>query len=294
MTAITCGSEIGCGAIFKFTPAGTRSTFASGGANLADLAFDNAGILFGVEAGQAVSSGAIVKFTPDGIGNTFTFGGRPSGLAFDNVGNLVVVDSSDSKIFEITPAGPRNVFASGVDGPAGLAFDDAGNLFVADSGSGSILKFTPDAKKSTFASGLQVRFIAFEPGMEKLRNISARGLVGASDETLIGGFIVGGSALANNSVVVRAIGPSLGKAGVANALADPVLELHNASGAIIASNDNWQDTQKAEIRASGLAPSDPHEAAILATLPAGNFTAVVRGAGDTTGVALVEIFGVNQ
>ncbi|HSU85643.1 MAG TPA: hypothetical protein VLI42_02825 [Chthoniobacterales bacterium] len=99
---------------------------------------------------------------------------------------------------------------------------------------------------------------------------------------------------ANNAVVARAIGPSLSQAGVTNPLADPTLELHDSSGALIASNDDWQDTQEAEIMASGLAPSDPNESAIFATLPAGNFTAVVRGADDTTGVALVEVYSVAQ
>jgi len=99
---------------------------------------------------------------------------------------------------------------------------------------------------------------------------------------------------ANNAVVARAIGPSLSQAGVTNPLTNPTLELYDSSGALIASNDDWQDTQEAEIMASGLAPSDPNESAIFATLPAGNFTAVVRGADDTTGVALVEVYSVAQ
>ncbi|MBA3386556.1 MAG: hypothetical protein H0T95_08065 [Chthoniobacterales bacterium] len=73
-----------------------------------------------------------------------------------------------------------------------------------------------------------------------------------------------------------------------------MLELHNDNGAVIASNDNWQDAQAAQITASGLAPSDQREAAIFATLPAGNYTAVVRGAHDTAGVALVEVYSVGQ
>jgi hypothetical protein len=81
---------------------------------------------------------------------------------------------------------------------------------------------------------------------------------------------------------------------VANPLADPTLELHNASGAIVASNDDWQETQEAQIAATGLAPTDPNESAIYATLPAGNYTGVVRGAGDTTGTALVEVYSITQ
>lgn len=135
--------------------------------------------------------------------------------------------------------------------------------------------------------------MAFEPITEKLRNISARGLVGTGDNVLIGGFIVGGNGLANNGVIARAIGPSLTKAGVSNPLGDPVLELHNSAGSIVASNDDWQATQKDLISARGLAPSNSKESAIYATLPAGSYTAVVRGAGDSTGVALVEVYSVN-
>ncbi|MBA3544482.1 MAG: hypothetical protein H0T83_08595 [Chthoniobacterales bacterium] len=173
-----------------------------------------------------------------------------------------------------------------------------GNLFVADAtstSSASIFKVSPDGTKTTFASGLGVvGSLALEPILEKLRNISARGLVGTGDDVLIGGFIVGGSALANNAVVVRAIGPSLAQTGVGNALGDPTLELRDASGALVASNDDWQDTQEGQITESGLAPSDANESAIYATLPAGNFTAVVRGAGETTGTALVEIYSAGM
>ncbi|CAN5602254.1 hypothetical protein BH18VER1_BH18VER1_14930 [soil metagenome] len=135
---------------------------------------------------------------------------------------------------------------------------------------------------------------AFEPVTEKLRNLSARGLVASGDNVLIGGFIVGGNALANNAVVVRAIGPSLTEAGVSNPLPDPLLELHDRDGAIIASNNDWQDTQKSRIAASGLAPRNAKESAIYATLPAGNYTGVVRSADGATGNALVEIYSITR
>jgi len=95
-------------------------------------------------------------------------------------------------------------------------------------------------------------------------------------------------------VVVRAIGPSLSNFGVTDPLQDPTLELHDASGAVIANNNDWQDTQEAEIMATGLAPTDPHESAILIALPAGNYTAIVRGVSDATGVALVEVYNLQQ
>jgi hypothetical protein len=129
----------------------------------------------------------------------------------------------------------------------------------------------------------------------ELANISTRGFVGTGDDVLIGGVIVGPTGVPSATVVVRAIGPSLGVATppVVGALADPFIELHNSDGDIIATNDNWMDgDDEAEITALGLAPSEDAESALLANLIAGNYTALVKGVGDTTGVALVEVFNV--
>jgi len=124
----------------------------------------------------------------------------------------------------------------------------------------------------------------------RLVNISTRGRVGLSDDAMIGGLIVQGSNA--KRAIVRALGPSL---PVAGALADPVLELHNSSGALLASNDNWTNSpQYAEIVATTVPPSDTRESAIIATCGAGNYTAIVRGVGNTTGVALVEVYDLDQ
>jgi hypothetical protein len=281
------------GDILKFGPDGTQSTFASGLDGAWPLAFDKAGNLY-----AGVNPSSILKFAPDGSSSTFvTFSsGVVAALAFDASGNLFA--EASGPILKVTPAGNQSAFASG-DFQNALGFDEQGNLFAVlyafNSTEPGIVKFTPDGTKTTFALGpLFPSALAFEPVTEKLRNISARGLVGTGDNVLIGGFIVGGSALANNAVVVRAIGPSLSQAGISDPLQDPTLELHDSSGATIASNDDWQDTQPAQITASGLAPTNPKESAIFATLPAGAYTAVVRGASDTTGVALVEVYSVNQ
>lgn len=128
-------------------------------------------------------------------------------------------------------------------------------------------------------------------GDSDLANISTRGFVDRTgDGPLIGGFILGGGTL-DAHVIVRALGPSLLQSGVAGALADPVLELRGADGTLIARNDNWKDTQRAEILAACLAPGDEREAAISALLPAGNYTAVVSGNGDG-GIALVEVYNL--
>jgi hypothetical protein len=124
-------------------------------------------------------------------------------------------------------------------------------------------------------------------GQGHLGNISTRLNVGLNDDVLIGGFIVRGSA--PKKMILRATGPSLTGDGVIGAMADPTLELHDSTGAIIATNDNWQSSaQASEISASGLAPRNPLESAIIATLQPGNYTAIVRGVNNTTGIALVE------
>ena len=122
----------------------------------------------------------------------------------------------------------------------------------------------------------------------KLANISTRGFVQTGDDVLIGGLIV----LGENplSVIVRAIGPSLPLPG---ALGDPTLELHDGNGVLIASNDNWRTDQEAEIIATGIPPSHDLESAIVRDLTPGNYTAIVRGVNNTTGIALVEAYGLN-
>lgn len=300
--------------ILRFTPSGTKSTFASGG-YFSGLTFDSAGNLVTATAGPTALNGGIIYYSPDGTVHTFyetvdTVGVAGPGLAFEAgaTGGVLYATSGD-KILAFSspeclglvcpqlPAAISGVFATGLDGALSLAVDGAGSLFVSESGNGSILKFAPNGTgtPTTFASGFAGdAYLAFEPVTEKLRNISARGLVGTGDGVLIAGFIVGGNALANNTVVARAIGPSLAQAGVTSALADPVLELRDGSGVLIAYNDNWQDGQEAEITAAGLAPGDSRESAIFAALPAGGYTAVVRGVGDTTGVALVEVYSIAQ
>ena len=130
-----------------------------------------------------------------------------------------------------------------------------------------------------------------DPAHSKIANISTRGNVGIGENVMIGGFIVGGDQPTN--VIVRALGPTLTDFGVAGALADPTLELHDGNGTIIAQNDNWKSRQQTDIQNSGYAPPKDAEAAILATLQPGNYTAIVRGKGNTTGVALVEIYNLD-
>jgi len=123
----------------------------------------------------------------------------------------------------------------------------------------------------------------------RLADISTRAQVGSGDNVLIGGFIIQGSA--SKRVLVRAIGPSLIPFGVANALMDPTLELRDMNGALLVSNDNWTTAaNKQDITDTGRAPGASREAAVLTTLAPGRYTAIVRGVGATSGVALVEVY----
>ena len=115
---------------------------------------------------------------------------------------------------------------------------------------------------------------------------------------MIGGFIVGPNTAANTRVVIRGIGPSLSSSNVPTPLQDPTLELHNGNGDKIATNDNWkiddqtQQSQQSAIQATGLAPGDDRESAILTGLAPGNYTAILAGKGGTSGNGLVEIYNV--
>ena len=132
-----------------------------------------------------------------------------------------------------------------------------------------------------------------QPAASELANVSTRGRVETGDDVIIGGYIVGVTEPAK--LIVRGMGPSLAANNIAGSLQDPTLELHDASGAKIMSNDNWQDnaTQAGLIQNAGLAPADSHESALAVTLNPGNYTAIVRGKNDTQGVALVEFYKLN-
>ncbi len=319
--------------VVKITPDGTQTTIASGLANPKDLALDSSGNLYVANSG----TNSVIKISRNGTKTTFAAGlNDPTGLAFDVLGNLFVSSKGSNAIFKISPNGTKSIFVkAGLNAPGGIAFDATGNLLVADTGSNAILKVDRNGNVSAkVSSGLNLpadvsvdalgnllvadigsnsivkispngtitriitglidpKFLAMAPGLHQLLNISTRAFVQTGNHVLIGGFIIRGTPdadLGETTVLVRAIGPSLDSSGVPDPLLNPVLELHDGSGALIATNDNWMDTQKRQIQQTGLAPSDNRESAIKATLPDGNYTAIVRGANDTIGVALVEVY----
>jgi len=129
-----------------------------------------------------------------------------------------------------------------------------------------------------------------QPDRSRIAAISTRASIDSSDEMMIAGFIAGGGNVGLNTILVRAIGPSLTASGITGALADPVLEMFDANGSLIFRNDSWRSSQSQQIAASSLAPPDDREAAVIVTVPSGNYSAVVRGGGSGTGVGLLEVY----
>jgi plastocyanin len=174
----------------------------------------------------------------------------------------------------------------------GLAPGDAlDSALIASLDPGSYTAILHDANGAS-GIGLVELFDIDQAAASAAVNISTRGLVQTGDNVMIGGFIIGGTA--SQRVLIRAIGPSLASSGVANALQDPTLELHDGNGTLLNSNDNWKSAQETEITATGAAPSDEHESAMVATLSPAGYTAIVRGVNSTSGVALVEAYQLGQ
>jgi hypothetical protein len=121
----------------------------------------------------------------------------------------------------------------------------------------------------------------------QLANLSTRGFVQTGNDVMIGGFIITG---VTTRVIVRGIGPELTGRGVPGALQDTSLELHDAAGSLVASNDDWESMQRQQIVDTMVPPTDPRESALVAALAPGNYTAILRGKNGTTGVALVEVY----
>jgi hypothetical protein len=153
----------------------------------------------------------------------------------------------------------------------------------------AVTRTAGDGKEGFAVDGLQAIVASSSPNSTQLANISTRGFVQTGDNVLIGGFIVTG---ANpKEVLLRALGPTLGQPpfNVPNALADPVIQLHMPDGTIV-ENDNWQDDNNASYIPAELRPTNPKESAILRWLGPGGYTAVLKGANNATGNALVEVY----
>jgi hypothetical protein len=173
-----------------------------------------------------------------------------------------------------------------------LFLDASGNLLV-----GSYTQtptfFSQDLVRGKSLNGGQQMFVTqYAPA--KALNISTRMRVESGNNVLIGGFIINGTA--PKTVAIRGIGPSLTPFGVPDALADPVLELHDSSGGLVQQNDNWQDdpSQASQLTTLGLAPQSSNESGIVASVSPAAYTAILAGKNGGTGVGLVEIYDTNS
>ena len=226
------------------------------------------------------------------------------GLAFDSAGTLYGLGQGDATLYTIntTTGVATAVGALGVDmnNPiAGMAFAPPGpngtediyasiddRLHIIDKTTGAATPVSTDVLDFGVSS---VSGLVFAPGAGALGNVATRLAVGTGENVGIGGFIVRGTPA--KKVIIRGIGPSL--SNVPGALADPVLELFNAQGVSLAKNDDWKQNQQTDIQASGLAPSNDKESAIVRDLAEGEYTAILSGANESSGVGLVEIYDLD-
>jgi phospholipase/lecithinase/hemolysin len=235
-------------------------------------------------AGFIVTGDVSKKVLLRGIGPSLAANGVPSPLAdptltlFDDSGNTLMMNDNwqDSQAAEIIATGipPQNALESAIVatlGPGHYTAVLAGKDGTTGNGLAEVYDLEPDTSST-------------------LANLSTRGFVGGGDNVMIGGVIIGDGDLP--IVVVRAIGPTLANVGIVDPLLDPAIELHDENGAVIGFNDNWKDGQTQPLFATQLNPTDDRESAIVGFVAPGNYTAVVRGTGDTTGVALVEAYRV--
>lgn len=188
------------------------------------------------------------------------------------------------------PSGRATILWKVYSGPAGVSLANsnqaATTATVSGPGTYTFMLSADDGVHAVAYDAVVVRVT----GRNALANLSTRVQVGTSNNVAIAGFIIIGDQA--KQVAIRGLGPSLANAGVEGELSDPVLELYDAAGNLVSNNNDWQETQGQALRDANLAPTNDRESAILATLGPGSYTAVLRGNGGTTGIGLVEIYGL--
>jgi len=317
------------GNIFRIDPAGQVTTWAFDGAGTGgqpSRAFEGAEhSLYGVSAlGGASNDGTVYRLNMAQPRNLLNISTRLQVIT----GDKVLIGG-----FIITGTDPKKVIVRGI-GPSlngvGVALPDPvlelhqGNSTIAtnddwkehqaeveattipptnDLESAIVATLAPGAYTAVLSGknngngvGVVEVYDLDQTANSKLANISTRGFVDLGSNVMIGGLIVSGGAGGGNArVIVRALGPSLATLGVPGALSDPNLELHDASGTTIASNDNWKmrpdgSSQQSEIEATAIMPGNDLESALVQTLAPGSYTVIVRGTNNTNGVAVVEAY----
>jgi len=300
--AATLAVVIMCGLSVRPAQAGYIVTLQQVGPNVVATGsgtLDTTGLAINIEPPFAPGlvqpdAGAITTGPTGFAGDAQRIGNLVSGPASFGSGGQTLASSGSGDTVgfavgepQFTLIVPQNCMVSVSCGPLSDSSTYAGATFAS-------LGITPGTYEWTWGTGPNQNFTiqAGTPTPGNLLNISTRLDVGTGNNVLIGGFIITGTS--NKQVLLRALGPTLSQFGVTGVLADPTLELHNSSGSLITSNDNWKDTQQAAIMATGKAPPNNLESAILITLAPGKYTAIVRGKNNTMGVALVDVYDIDM
>jgi hypothetical protein len=293
-------SNISSGPIFTYSAASNTfgpsfDTNAFLDIGSASGAVNHNGTLIGL---RTYASPASLNTAPD-FNFVHSFNAIDSGVAFNGIRSILYgVNSNTDEIIAYNTTTYAELFRLSIGEDIGFISNLFATGTLVASADGQWLALETD-------SGIRLFQVAGGPAptptpASQLSNISTRAFVQTGDNVVIGGFIVQGTD--QKRVIVRAIGPELTQYGVPDVLTNPTLELHDSTGALIASNDNWRHTviggiimsdQVRDIRNSGHAPTDGRESAIIADLPPGNYTAIVRGVNDTMGVGLVEVYDLN-
>jgi uncharacterized repeat protein (TIGR03803 family) len=317
------------GTLFKIGPAGQVATYifdgaATGGSPSQLFEGENHNLYGATVTGGASNHGTIFRLNSDPPRNLLNISTRLQVLTSDKVliGGFIITGTDPKKII-IRGIGPSLSGVGAVlqnptlelhQGSTTLAVNDDWKEHQSeveattipptnDFESAIVTTLNPGAYTAILAGkdngtgvGVVEIYDLAPAANSKLANISTRGFVDSGSNVMIGGLIVDGGTFGGFArVILRAIGPSLAAAGIQGALLDPSMELHDASGAIVASNDNWKtrpdgSSQQGEIEATSIPPSNDAESALVQSLPPGNYTAIVRGAGNTSGIAVVEAY----
>jgi uncharacterized repeat protein (TIGR03803 family) len=317
------------GTLFKIDPAGQVTTYVFDGAAVggspSQLFEAESNNVYGATAtGGASNHGAIFRLNTEPPRNLLNISTRLQVLTSEKV--LIagfIITGTDPKKVIIRGIGPSLSGVGGVlqnptlelhQGNTTLAMNDDWKEHQAeveattipptnDLESAIVTTLNPGAYTAVLAGkddgtgvGVVEVYDLAPAANSKLANISTRGFVDSGSNVMIGGLIVDGGTFGGFArVIVRVIGPSLAASGIQGVLQDPTLELHDASGAMVASNDNWKmrpdgSSQQGEIEATSVPPSNDAESALVQSLPPGNYTAIVSGTANTSGIAVVEAY----